>query len=221
MDWHGTVASLNVGRIRTRQGMPLRGSAIDKRPVEGRVPATAFGFAGDAQADRRFHGGPHQAIYAYALEDLRWWAGELAAVVRSGPYPGQFGENLTTIGVDVTNGVIGERWQVGSAVLEVSAPRIPCRTFAAWMGVPGWVKRFAEHGACGAYLRVITEGDCGRGDDITLLSRPAHGVTIGTVFAALLGEATELEHVAATPQLAPAIARDLGKRLLREPVPAG
>jgi MOSC domain-containing protein YiiM len=221
MELHGTVASLNVGRTRHGAAMPSRGSAIDKRPTEGRIDLTALGFAGDTQANRRVHGGVHQAVYAYALEDLRWWAGELAPVLGSGPHPGQFGENLTTIGVDVTNAVIGEQWQVGSALLEVSAPRVPCRTFAMWMGVPRWVRRFSERGACGAYLRVITDGDCGRGDDIVLVSRPDHGVTIGAVFAALLGAPADVAHLARTPQLAPATAADLAKRLVREPVAVG
>lgn len=188
MELVGTVASVNVGRIRMGAHLPARrGSAIDKRPVDRRLFAAGEGFAEDAQANRKHHGGPDQALYAYALEDLRAWSSELAGLTRSGPHPGQFGENLTTIGIDITGAVVGERWQVASAVLEVASPRIPCRTFATWMDVPGWTKRFSDHGAPGAYLRVVVDGDIGRGDDIVLLSRPTLGVTIGEAFAATLG----------------------------------
>jgi MOSC domain-containing protein YiiM len=220
MEPSGTVASLNVGRIRSGAALPTRGSAIDKRPVEGRVAVRQLGLDGDAQANRRVHGGVHQAVYAYALEDLRWWARELA-FLGGAPHPGQFGENVTTIGVDVTHALIGERWQVGTAVLEVSAPRIPCGTFATWMGVPRWVKRFSEHGACGAYLRVLEEGTCSRGDDITLLARPDHDVTVTRVFAALLGEPAELARIADTQGLPPAVVHDLRKRVAPERVAAG
>ena len=218
MELNGTVASLNVGRSRTGSGLPARGTAIDKRPVEGRIPVTLQGVEGDTQVDRRHHGGPHQAVYAYALEDLRWWATELAATLGTGPHPGQFGENVTTIGLDVTHAVIGERWLIGTTELEVSAPRIPCRAFATWMAVPRWVRRFSERGACGAYLRVITEGTCGRGDDIVVLARPLHGVTVGQVFQALLGEAADLDRIADAPALPPALARDLRLRADRRAV---
>lgn len=176
------VASVNVGRARRGDALPARGSAIDKRPVDGSVAIGRLGVVGDTQVNRRHHGGEQQAVYAYALEDLRWWAGELALALGGGPHPGQFGENLTTIGLDVNGAVIGERWQIGSAVLEVTKPRTPCRTFAQWMGVPRWVKQFAAAERPGAYLKVVTEGSCGRGDEIVVLSRPDHGVTIVDVF---------------------------------------
>ncbi|MDQ1682092.1 MAG: hypothetical protein QOG52_2030 [Frankiaceae bacterium] len=213
MELTGTVASLNVGRIRLAPGLPGSGSAIDKRPVEGRVRAGIEGLDGDWQANRRHHGGPDQAVYAYALEDLRWWAVELSPAFGRGLHPGQFGENLTTIGVDVTNAVIGERWRIGTATLEVSAPRMPCRTFAGWMGVPRWVKRFSERGACGAYLRVLVEGECRRGDDVVVLSTPGHGVTISQTFRALLGDNGLVEHVLTAPELPAKLAADLRGRL--------
>ena len=213
MEFNGAVASLNVSRIRTGAGLPARGSGIDKRPVEGRVRLAAEGLDGDWQVDRRHHGGVDQAVYAYALEDLRWWSMELGSTLGNGPHPGQFGENLTTIGVDVTHAVIGERWQVGSATLEVSAPRIPCRVFATWMGVPRWVKRFSAHGACGAYLRVLTEGECRRGDDINVLWTPGHGVTIAQTFAAVLGDNALLPQVLSAPELPDKLSAHLRGRL--------
>ena len=160
-------------------------TAIDKRPVDGRVTVSAaaeseVGLAGDQIYDRKHHGGPDQAVYAYAVEDQRWWSTELGRDVA----PGSFGENLTTYGLDVTGAVIGERWQVGEdgLVLEVTCPRIPCNTFQGWMDEPHWVKRFTEHGAPGAYLRVVSPGTVGAGDRVSVLSRPDHGVTIGDTF---------------------------------------
>ena len=160
-------------------------TAIDKRPVDGRVAVSVpgeaeVGLAGDQIYDRGAHGGPDQAVYAYAVEDLQWWAAELGRSIA----PGSFGENLTTYGLDVTGAVIGERWQVGEdgLVLEVTCPRIPCNTFQGWMDEPHWVKRFTEHGAPGAYLRVVSPGTVGAGDRVSVLSRPDHGVTIGDTF---------------------------------------
>jgi MOSC domain-containing protein YiiM len=160
-------------------------TAIDKRPVEGRVAvsvpgAAEVGLARDQIYDRKHHGGPDQAIYAYAAEDRAWWAGELRRALDAGT----FGENLTTEGLDVTGAVIGERWQIGAdgVLLEVTAPRIPCRTFQGWMDEPHWVKHFTDHGAPGAYLRVVAEGTIAAGDAIEVVRRPDHGVTIGDVF---------------------------------------
>lgn len=160
-------------------------TAIDKRPVQGRVGVTVpggagVGLTGDQIYDRKHHGGPDQAIYAYADEDRAWWAAELGRGLEAGA----FGENLTTAGLEVTGAVIGERWQIGpdGLLLEVTAPRIPCRTFQGWMDEPHWVKRFTDHGAPGAYLRVVGEGTVAAGDAIEVVRRPGHGVTIGDVF---------------------------------------
>ena len=195
-------------------------TAIDKRPADGRVAVRApgdggVGLAGDQVVDMRHHGGRDQAVYAYAVEDRDWWAAELGRELG----PGSFGQNLDVEGLDVTGAVIGERWQVGAdgLVLEVTSPRVPCTTFQGFMDEPQWVKRFTDHGAPGAYLRVVVEGTVGAGDEVTVLDRPAHGVTIGDVFrlrqtdasrlASLLDQqpdlATALEH---------AVRRDLTAR---------
>ena len=116
------VASVNVGAVRTvawRGGEVTTG--IWKEPVVGPVAVRGVNLAGDDQADRSVHGGPDKAAYAYAQEDTAWWAGQLGRALG----PGAFGENLTTSGLDLTNAVVGERWAVGSAVLEVSQPRVP------------------------------------------------------------------------------------------------
>jgi MOSC domain-containing protein YiiM len=155
-------------------------SAIDKRPVTGRVAVHPLGLDGDAQVNRKFHGGEGQALYAYAQEDADWWARE---VDRDLP-PGMFGENLRTTGLDLTGAVLGERWRIGSVLVEVTAPRTPCAKLRAHWGVPRIIKRFTEHGASGAYLRVLEVGDIGAGDPAEVVDRPGHGITIGLAFRA-------------------------------------
>jgi MOSC domain-containing protein YiiM len=170
-------------------------SGIDKEPVPGRVSVGELGLAGDVQVNRRYHGGEGQAVYAYAQEDADWWAAELD---RELP-PGRFGENLRTTGLDLTGAVLGERWQVGTALLEVTAPRIPCANFARFWGVDQLVKRFTAHGASGAYLRVLQTGDIGAGDEIRVVHRPDHAVTAGLAFRAFTTQKSRL------PELAPAL----------------
>jgi MOSC domain-containing protein YiiM len=172
-------------------------TAIDKRPVAGRVAVRALGVDGDTQGDTEYHGGVDQAVYAYAREDADWWAAELDRTIE----PGNLGENLTTSGVDVTGAVVGERWRIGTAELQVRCPRIPCATFQAFWGVPALVKRFTAHGAPGAYLAVLTEGEIGAGDAIEVVDRPGHGLTIGEYFRAWTTERALLPRVADCPDL--------------------
>jgi MOSC domain-containing protein YiiM len=200
--------------------LPLPGrrpgrSGIDKRPVAGRVAVHALGLDGDVQVNRKYHGGEGQAVYAYAQEDADWWSAELD---RELP-PGRFGENLRTSGLDLTGAVLGERWRVGTALLEVTACRIPCANFERFWGVPQLVKRFTARGASGAYLRVLETGDVGAGDPVEVVSRPGHGVTVGLLFRAtttrrrLLPEiAPALEHLPLKdrPKLAARIAARTG-----------
>lgn len=173
---------LLVAVCRVHALLPDRGNGvtgIDKRPVTAAVRVSAFGLFADVQADRRHHGGEDQAVYAYAEEDVAPFVRELGEEIP----PGRFGENLRTRGVDVTGAVLGERWQVGDrAVLEVTYPRTPCGTFERRMGRPGWQDRFREHGAPGAYLRVLRAGSIRAGDPVRVLDRPVHGVTIGDWF---------------------------------------
>ncbi|MEU9484406.1 MOSC domain-containing protein [Streptomyces decoyicus] len=166
------------------------GTGIDKRPVDGPVAVSApgpkgtggSGLAGDAVVDLRHHGGDDQAVYAYAREDLDDWQRELGRELANG----FFGENLTTSGVEVTGARIGERWRVGpQLLLEVTSPRIPCRTFHGWLGERGWLKRFTRAAVPGAYLRVIEAGEIRAGDAVEVLHRPDHEVTIELMFRAL------------------------------------
>lgn len=181
--------------------LPLPGrrpgsSGIDKRPVAGRVAVGELGLDGDVQVNRRYHGGEGQAVYAYAQEDADWWSAELD---RELP-PGRFGENLRTTGLDLTSAVLGERWQVGTALLEVTACRIPCANFERFWGVPQLVRRFTAHGASGAYLRVLRTGEIGAGDEVRVVERPDHGVTTGLLFRATTTQKSRL------PEVAPALA---------------
>jgi len=159
-------------------------SAIDKRPVAGRVAAHPLGLDGDVQVNRKWHGGEGQALYAYAQEDADWWAAELQRDLPAG----RFGENLRTSGIDLTGALLGERWRIGGVLVEVTAPRTPCAKLQAHWGVPRLIKRFTERGASGAYLRVLETGDLGAGDRIEVVERPDHDVTIGMTFRAFTTE---------------------------------
>jgi MOSC domain-containing protein YiiM len=181
--------------------LPLPGkrpnrSGIDKRPVAERVAVHPLGLDGDVQVNRKHHGGEGQAVYAYAQEDADHWMAELD---RDLP-PGRFGENLRTSGLDLRNAVLGERWQVGTALFEVTAWRTPCANFARFWDVPDLVKRFAAHGATGAYLRVLEVGELGAGDAVEIVHRPDHGITVETAFRITTTESKRL------PELAPALA---------------
>ncbi len=166
-------------------------TGIGKRPVEGAVEVRdpgakttglGSGLVGDFIGDGRHHGGADQAVYAYAREDLAAWAQRLERELPNG----FFGENLTTVGVDVTDARIGERWRVGDTVeLQVTCPRIPCGTFAGWMGRRGWLKTFTGAAVPGAYLKVVTPGRIAAGDPVTVLHRPSHEVTVALCFRAL------------------------------------
>jgi MOSC domain-containing protein YiiM len=159
-------------------------SAIDKRPLPGRVAVHPLGLDGDVQVNRKWHGGEGQALYAYAQEDADWWAAELDRDLPAG----RFGENLRTSGIDLTGALLGERWRIGGVLVEVTAPRTPCAKLQAHWGVPRLIKRFTERGASGAYLRVLEAGDLGAGDRIVVVDRPDHDVTIGMTFRAFTSE---------------------------------
>lgn len=185
------VHSVNVGRPKSGLSKGLD-SGIDKRPVDeitvfdpGPKGTGASGVEGDAVVDIRHHGGTTQAVYAVAREELDWWSVDLGRDLQ----PGAFGENLTTAGFDVDASILGEQWRVGgSVVLTVTAPRVPCSTFAKHMGVTGWVKAFTERGRTGAYLAVTQPGTIQPGDEIQVAWRPGHGLTAPDLFRAWMGD---------------------------------
>ena len=163
-------------------------TGIWKRPVEGRVPVRGVNVAGDDQGDRSVHGGPDKAVYAYAREDTDWWERELGKEL---PH-GVFGENLTLRGVDVTGALIGERWRIGSVLLEVSEPRFPCWKLGLRFGDPKMLKRFAAARRPGAYLRIAEEGELGGADEVVVVARPAHDLTIAAFAHAYLEDHSQL-----------------------------
>ena len=116
-------------------------------------------------------------MYAYAREDTAWWEREIGREL----VHGNFGENLTVSGVDVTGAVVGERWEVGSTVLEVAQPRIPCWKLGARMEDASFPVHFAAAGRPGAYLRIVEEGEIGAGDEVRVGEKPAHGLTVGDI----------------------------------------
>jgi MOSC domain-containing protein YiiM len=184
------LLSVNVGKPRPNPWKEMKQTGIDKQPVDGPVmvtPARAkglgmVGLAGDRVYDVRNHGGPDQAVYAYAREDLDFWAAELDRPLGNG----MFGENLTTEGVDVNGALIGERWRIGpEVILEACCPRIPCGTFQGWLAQAGWIKRFTQAARPGTYLRVIEPGEIQAGDAVEVVYRPGHDVTVAVVFRAL------------------------------------
>jgi MOSC domain-containing protein YiiM len=192
-------------------------TAIDKRPRNGRLDVAELGLALDTQIDRRYHGGPEQALYAYADEDAAWWAGELGRDVP----PGLFGENVRTHGIDVSRAEVGERWRLGdgeaAVVVEVTMPRTPCRTFQKRMDEERWIKRFTRAGLAGAYLRVVTPGTLGAGDAAVVEHRPGHGVTVADLLAGGGAAALRLleAHEAGVVALGPKVQRVVRRRTKR------
>jgi MOSC domain-containing protein YiiM len=175
---HGHLGSVNTGGVRTIEWNGRQWTTgIWKRPVDGRRLVQGVNVDGDDQADRSVHGGGDKAVYAYAAEDLAWWAEQLGREVG----PGTFGENLTTTGLDLRQAVIGEVWEVGTAVLRVTQPRIPCFKLGIRMDDDRFPARFAVAGRPGAYLSIVEDGELGAGDRVSLRARPDHGVTVGDV----------------------------------------
>lgn len=199
------VTSVNVGQPESVGFAGRFGrTAIRKHAVTGPVAVHALGVAGDRVANTKHHGGVHQAVYAFAQEDLDFWAGELGRPVE----PGRFGENLTTLGIDVNEAVLGERWRVGTVLLEVCEVRIPCSVFKGWMGVSGyddarWVRRFAAVGRPGPYLRVLEPGTLSAGDPLVVEHRPDHDVTVSTMFRALTTERSLLPRLSGLDRIDP------------------
>jgi MOSC domain-containing protein YiiM len=210
------LLSVNIGKPRPNPWKPVALTGINKRPVGGPVLVTdpgpkgtgAVGLAGDRVYDVTHHGGTDQAVYAYAREDLDLWQAELDAALGNG----NFGENLTTEGLDVSGALVGERWRVGQdLILEVSGPRTPCGAFQGWLARAGWIKRFTEAARPGAYLRVIEPGLIQAGDSIRIERRPAHDVTVAVAFRALTTEPDLLPRLLAAAALAQ-WARDVARK---------
>ncbi|MFW9060756.1 MOSC domain-containing protein [Corynebacterium striatum] len=185
------VLSTNVAVRRDDPSNRHAYTGIDKKPrphIELAVPGPNYGdgsgVVGDSIGDHQHHGGAEKAVYAFAREELDYWQDQLSAALPSG----SFGENLTTLGIDWEQTLINQRIRVGGALLEVSIARQPCATFAGWMNTRGWLRSFTQRGDCGAYLRIIEPGRITSGDEITLIGRPDHDITMGMAFAAKMGD---------------------------------
>jgi len=202
------VLSVNLARVRMnphKRGEALTG--IEKvptsEPVLVRAPGTrrdglGGGLVGDTVCDREHHGGNTQAVYAYDRADLDYWESVLKRTLQGGV----FGENLTTTGVDVNGAVIGERWRIGDELeLAVTVPRIPCGTFREWIAERGWLRTFAQAARPGTYLSVVKPGQVRAGDPVSVLHRPAHGVTVTQVFRAITLEPNLLPSILAADEL--------------------
>jgi MOSC domain-containing protein YiiM len=180
------VVSVNVSGVRSFT-VPKEGtkdgrektfrSGILKAPVAGRVKLLRLGLEGDRQADRRVHGGPEKAVYLYGAEHLAFWEKAL----RSPIPPGTLGENLTIGGFE--RGLeqelhAGDELRIGTARVQLTTPRQPCWKLEARMGLPGFIKAFAESGRIGVYARVLEEGEVGAGDEVTVVARAPDSPTL-------------------------------------------
>lgn len=195
----GVVVSVNVGTPREvgYRGNPVR-TAIWKDPVAGPVTVGGHKVEGDEQGNPEVHGGPDKAVYAYAAEDYEWWSSELGRELG----PGTFGENLTLRGIDVSNALVGERWRVGGALLEVAQPRIPCFKLGIKMGSQRFPARFAAAGRPGAYLRIVAEGEVGAGDPAEVVHRPGHDLSVAEVSRIYHDAHAEAGRLLQVPELA-------------------
>jgi len=212
-----SVVSVNVGlpRVVAYETTSLPTTGIEKSPVSGPVRVTFAGVEGNAVADTVNHGDEYMRVYAYSVEDYAWWAGELGRV----PEPGQFGEQLTTSGIDLNTALVGETWRVGSALLQIAHVRVPCLTFKGWMGHSGydaeaWVRRFVLAGRPGPYFRVLEEGVLEVGDAVEVVDRPEHDVTVAELFAAVTIRPDLLPRLLDVPGLKPWVyerARTVGR----------
>jgi MOSC domain-containing protein YiiM len=212
------VLTVNVGQpVEVDWADDLGRTAIQKHHVEGPVAVHSLGVEGDQVADTTDHGGIYQAVYAFAREDLDVWSTRLGLDIPNG----QFGENLTTEGIDVNASLLGEQWRIGTVVLEVVSVRIPCVIFKNYMGLSGfdndrWVKRFTADARPGPYLRVVEEGHLEAGDAITVIHRPDHEISVTTMFKALTTERTLLPRLLEAGEALIPEARDKAERYAAE-----
>jgi len=170
------VVALNISQIITMQhnGKTIQ-TGIYKQPVETPGFVRFLGIEGDQQADLKHHGGRDKAVYGYPLEHYATWAEELN---RDDFAPGQFGENLSTEGLLEHEVCIGDRYTIGSVVLEVTQPRVPCAKLAMKMGLPKFPKTFLASGRSGFYFRVLEEGTLQAGDEVRLIEKGPGAISV-------------------------------------------
>ncbi len=161
----GSVLAVSVGELRevVHNGRRTQ-TGIWKSPVPGRVALRDNAVEGDSIANLDNHGGEHKAVYVYSTDDSRWWRSEHGRIV----LPGAMGENLTVSDVSASTANVGDRWTIGSAVLEVAGPRTPCFKLGLRHDDQDIVEEFRNSLRWGAYMRIISEGDVGQGDEISI-----------------------------------------------------
>lgn len=215
------LLSVNLGSAVPNPYKPAESTGIGKQPVAAPVEVRApgpkrgglgSGLVGDFIGDGKHHGGDLQAVYAFQREDLDGWQDRLGRALPCG----YFGENLTTVGIDVNDARVGEVWRIGDTVeLKVTSPRIPCATFRGWMGEKGWAKMFGAERRVGTYLSVVTPGLICAGDPVEVVHRPDHDVSSALVYRAITTERELLPQLlAAGDDLEPEIAEMARERRL-------
>ena len=173
------VLALNAGQAEDRRYPDqVERTAIGKRSLTGPVRFTRLGLVGDQQVDLDHHGGPDRALCAYVADHHPGWVGALGAT----PTPGLFGENLTVQGVDETQVHLGDRFRIGSAVIEITTPRIPCMTLTRRLGYAEAIPFIRALGWCGWYNRVVEEGVAEAGDELELVHSDPAGVSIRELY---------------------------------------
>ena len=198
------VISVNVGRPREViwKGMTVQ-TGIFKEPVDSQVEIRKLNLAGDQQADLTVHGGAAKAVFAYPAEHYEYWQKNLPDVPFSW---GKFGENLTTEGLAEETLCIGDRFRVGSAILMVTQPRMPCYKLALRFDRDDMIKRFLASQRSGFYFSVVEEGKVQAGSKVEILSRDPHRVAILDIVRLYLGQAHDPDllhramNVSALPQ---------------------
>jgi MOSC domain-containing protein YiiM len=173
------IISVNVGLPRevTWKNLDVT-TGIFKEPVSGRIPVRRLNLDGDRQADLSVHGGPNKAVYGYPSEHYPFWRKELQ---RDDLSWGGFGENLTTAGLSEDTLHIGDRLRIGSALLVVTQPRIPCYKLSIRIGRDDILKRFLMSGRSGFYFAVLEEGELGTGDEIGIEKRDPEQVSVSDI----------------------------------------
>lgn len=183
--------SVNVGKPRKVlfENTPVT-TAIFKQPVEGKIPLRGYNLEGDRQADLRVHGGPYKAVYLYPGEHYDYWAQQLPHAEI--PF-GAFGENLTTDGLLEEEVWIGDRFRIGSTVLQVTQPRMPCYKLGVRFGRADMVKRFWYSGRSGIYFSVVEEGELAAGDAIEKVGAGPEAISVADIVRLYLGDETDPE----------------------------
>lgn len=173
------VLTFNAGQVQDRTYPDqVERTAIGKVPVIGPVRLTRLGLVGDTQEDRSHHGGPDRALCSYVADHHLGWVGALGRV----PEPGLFGENLTVQGTDETQVHCGDRFRIGSAIIEITTPRIPCMTLTRRVGYAEAIPFIRALGWCGWYSRVVEEGEAEAGEEMELIHPDPAGVSIREIY---------------------------------------